>query len=181
MEILSSITNDCRGLAGVKKLYLFSYVKYPRSSIVVDNNILTGFPTSELYEFYTIGDVSFTENITEDDGGKYYDISLSFKTKVFDEALKLVNKDIRAVIQDNNGNYRLLGNYNGLTCESFNKTTGQSKSDFNGLEFTFSGKELRESFFFYNLEVVAGEAGLSYLLQENGDYLLQQNGYRIVI
>ena len=181
MEILNNIYKICNSLAGVKKLYLFTYVKYPRSSIVVEDNVLTDFPTSELYEFYTIGDVSFTENITEDDGGKYYDISLSFKTKLFDEALKIVNKDIRAVIQDNNGNYRLLGNYNGLTCESFNKTTGQSKSDFNGLEFTFSGKELRESFFFYDLEVIAGEAGLSYLLQENGDYLLQQNGFRIVI
>lgn len=181
MEILSSINRDCNGVSGVKRLYLFSYVKYSRSQIELDNNVITAFPTTNIYEFSTVGDVDFSESTNEEDGGKYYEITLSFKTNKFDEVLRLKNKDIRAIVLDNNGNYRMLGNYNGLTCETFRKTTGQSKTDFNGFEFSFSGKEQREAFFIKDLQVITGIDGSSYLLQENGDYLLQENGFRILL
>lgn len=177
MEIISGINRSCNGVSGVKRLYLFSYVKYNRSQIGLDNNIVISFPATDIYEFDTVGDVNFSEDIQNEDGGKYYNISLTFKTKNFDEVLKLQNKDIRAIVLDNNGNYRLLGNYNGLTCESVRKTTGTSKADFNGLEFTFSGKEQREAFFIKDLNIITG----FYLLQENGDYLLQENGFRILL
>lgn len=176
MEILNNIDLSCKGIAGVKTLYVFSYVKYPRSQIGVNDNILTSFPSTDIYEFQTVGGVSFDESITEDDGGKYYDINLSFKTHKLINPLSIVNKDIRAIVLDNNGNYRLLGNYNGLTNESFKKTTGQGKSDFNGYEFTFKGKELRESFFINDLNILTQ---FYYLQQENDYYLLQENGYKI--
>lgn len=181
MEIISGINRDCNGLSGVKRLYLFSYVKYSRSQIGLNNNVVLAFPTTNIYEFSTVGDVDFSESTQEDDGGKYYEISLSFKTNNFDEVLKLKNKDIRAIVLDNNGNYRMLGNYNGLTCETFRKTTGVSKTDFNGFEFSFSGKEQREAFFIKDLEVITGAGSDNYLLQENGDYLLQENSYRIIL
>lgn len=180
MEIVSGINRDCNGLGGVKTIYLFSYVKYSRSQIGLNNNVIIEFPATDIFEFTTVGNVDFSENTIEDDGGKYYEISLSFKTNKFDEVLKLKNKDIRAIVLDNNGNYRLLGNYNGLTCETFRKTTGVSKQDFNGFEFSFSGKELREAFFIEDLDVIT-QPDFDYLLQENGDYLLQENGDKIIL
>lgn len=178
MEILNGINRSCKGLAGVSKLFLFSYVKYSRSQIEIDNNILVSFPVTELHEVETVGSVDFSEESNEDDGGVFYDINLSFKTNTFDNPLKIVNKDVRAVVLDNNGNYRLLGVFNGLTNESFSKTTGRSKTDFNGYEFKYSGKEQRESLFINDLEDITR---LPAILQEDGYFLLQENGYNIAL
>ena len=93
MEIISGINRSCNGVSGVKRLYLFSYRKHPRSSIIVSNNVLQNFPTSTLYEFYTVGDVNFSENIQEDDGGKYYDISLTFKTNLDNRKLTIIKQE----------------------------------------------------------------------------------------
>ena len=180
MEIVSGINRDCKdAIGGVNKVYLFSWVKYSRSQIVIDNNILTSFPESNVYEFETIGDVQFNEDTQEDDGGKFYNISLSFRIGNYSYAEKLLKKNVRAVVLDRNGNFRLLGAFNGLFCTKVGKETGSNKSDFNGFKIDFEGKELRESLFFTSLDTIT--SGTSYLLQENGDFLLQENGDKIIL
>lgn len=157
MEIVSGINRDCKdAIGGVNKIYLFSWVKYSRSQIGISGNLLTSFPTSDIYEFETIGDVQFNEDTQEDDGGKFYNISLSFKIGNYSDIEKLLKRNVRAIILDRNGNYRLLGAFNGLFCAKVSKETGSNKSDFNGFKIDFEGKELRESLFFDDLEIITG-------------------------
>ena len=180
MEIVSGINRSCKdAIGGVNKVYLFSWIKYSRSQIGINGNLLTSFPQSDVFEFETIGDVTYNEDTQEDDGGKFYNISLSFKIGNYSEIEKLLKINVRAVVFDRNGNYRLLGTFNGLFCTKITKETGSNKSDFNGFKIDFEGKELRESLFFTDLEIITGAQ--SFLLQENGDFLLQENGFKIVL
>ena len=142
-------------------------------------SLLTSFPQTDVFEFETIGDVTYNEDTQEDDGGKFYNISLSFKIGNYSEIEKLLKRNVRAVVFDRNANYRLLGTFNGLFCTKITKETGSNKSDFNGFKIDFEGKELRESLFFTDLEIITGAQ--SFLLQENGDFLLQENGFKIVL
>lgn len=182
MEIITnSINRECNdSQGGVSKLYLFSWEKYNRSQIKVNNNILTEFPFNEVFEIGFVGSVNFTEEQQEDDGGEYYQIVLSFKVKNFSEISKLSKKNVRAVILDRQGNFRLLGAVNGLFFERISKTSGSAMSDFNGFEVELSGKELREAYFFSSLDII-NAPDMDYLLQENGDYLLQENGFKIAL
>lgn len=158
MEIVSGINRECKNsIGGVNKVYLFSWVKYSRSQIGINGNILTSFPQNDVFEFATIGEVSFTEDSQEEDGGKFYNISLSFQIGNYFDIEKLLKKNVRAVILDRNGNYRLLGTFNGLFCTKVSKETGSNKSNFNGFKIDFDGKELRESLFFTDLEIITEE------------------------
>ena len=178
MEIISGINRSCKdAIGGVNKIYLFSWVKYSRSQIGINGNILTSFPTSDVYEFETIGNVSFTEDTQEDEGGKYYNITLSFQIGNYFDIEKLLKKNVRAVVLDRNGNYRLLGVFNGLYCNKVTKESGSNKSDFNGFKIDFEGRELRESLFFDNLEVI----NTSFMLQENNDFVLQEDDFKIIL
>lgn len=182
MEIISSsINRECNDAqGGFKKLYLFSWQKYSRSQIVVNENVLTEFPYNEVFEVGFIGNVNFTEEQEEDDGGIFYRTALSFRIKNYSEINKLTKKNVRAVLLDRNDNYRLLGAVNGLFFERISKETGLAMSDFNGFEVEFSGRELREAYFFNDLGII-NNPDMDYLLQENGDYLLQENGFKIAL
>ena len=181
MEIVSGINSRCKNAqGGVKKLWLMPYIKYSRSQIVLNGNILTSFPSSTLYEFESIGDVSFDENMQENEGGKFFNIAFQIRTDKDAEVRNFLKFDFRAVGLDRLGNYRLLGTYNGLTCTSINKVSGSGKSDFNGFNLSFEGQEEKEAPYFYDLNVITG-AGGEFLLQENGSFILQENGFKILL
>jgi hypothetical protein len=176
MEIVSGRNLKCKDLqGGVKKVWLFPFVKYSRSQITVLNELLIKFPDSTLYEFQCIGDIGITQAMNENEGGKYYDTSFDIQIDNHIEIMRFLNFDFRAVILDRAGNYRLLGLWNGIRCNSINKVSGSNKSDFNGFKLSFDGQEISEAPYFYDLDLILGD----YLLQENGDYLLQENGYKI--
>jgi hypothetical protein len=179
MEIISGRNLACKdSQGGIERLWLFKYIKYSRSQITIENNILTAFPPTDIYEFEFVGDVGVTENVEEDDGGKYYGINFDIKIDNHIEIQKFLDFDFRAVALDRLGNYRLLGVWNGLTCTSINKNTGSNKSDYNGFILSFEGQELIESPYFYDISIITEN---SYLLQENGDFILQENGFKIIL
>ena len=179
MEIVSGRNRNCKDLqGGIRKIWLFPFVKYSRSQITITNNVLTYFPATTIFEFETIGDFGIEQTMAENEGGKYYDISFEIQIDNHDEIMKFLNLDFRAVGLDRQGNYRLFGVYNGLTCNSVNKSSGSNKSDFNGFKLSFEGQEEKEAPFFYDLEVITA-SDFDSLLQENGDFLLQENGFKI--
>jgi hypothetical protein len=187
LRITQGFNRRCKdNLGGVRKLYLFPFVKYLRSQIITDGEYLTSFPTTTIFEFET-NVISFNEPMQENEGGKFYNQNLEFSligTDDFFELQKLVKKDYRIIIQDRNGHYKILGLYNGLECTNFNYNTGGGKSELNGFNFSFEGQEIRSSLFIEDLE----DAGFiidslvpKYLLQENGDFILQENGFKILL
>jgi len=176
METIRRKCKDSQG--GIKHLWLFPYVQYSRSQIIVEDKVLVTFPPTEIFEVNPLT-ITQSEKQEEDAGGKYWNQSIGFTISKFDyEFQKLLNKDYRIIVQDNNGKYIIYGLYKGLECSKIDYTSGSAKADSNGMSFTFDGKEEKSSFFIDDLED-AGFEFVNYLLQENGLYLLLQNGFKI--
>lgn len=183
---INGYTRKCKySLGGLKKVYLFPYVKYSRSQIVLNGNILVTYPITTIYEFEVETNPSVSQTQSEENGGKYFSISLSLdlpNTLGYDFQ-KVLNKDYNIIVEDRNGKLRFLGNRNGLECTSLNYDTGSSKNSFSGLKLSFEGKEENEAWFINDLYDAGFDIynGIDELLQENGDLLLQENGFKIIL
>jgi hypothetical protein len=173
------------GLGGVKKIYLFKYVKYSKSQIVTDDLVLTSFPATDIYEFYVSNNPSFSNPMQEDKGGKFYneDISLEFAgIKIYDEFEKFLKFDFRMIILDNNGVYRMLGAYNGIISYSLERVIGNAKADFRGYKASFEGMELQPALFINDLASVGFTiVENDYLLLEDGEFILTENNELIIL
>lgn len=175
MEVITSgYTRKCKdNLGGLDEIYLFTFKKYSRSQIVVNNNILTTFPPTTIFNYVFTFNANFDNKGNENAGGKYYDESLSFtlpKIEVDYNLRKLLKQDLRAIVRDRNGKYRLLGAYNGLECDGIKATIGNAKNSFNGYEITLKGQEERESLYIDDL-VDAG-----FLISGKTYYRITQSG-----
>jgi hypothetical protein len=171
-------------LGGVDKLWLFPFVKYSRSQIVTDGNILVSFPTTDIYRFNYNGNPAPSENQSENEGGKFYDLGLSFDLAKSTDSFnieKLIKKDYRLIFQDRNGLYRIFGLYTGLICETITYNTGSGKSDLNGFNLSFNGQEEKGSFFINDLEQAGFfDAGENYRITEAGEFrITENNNFRI--
>ena len=142
-------------IGGIANVFLFPFEKYMASEIITDNLILTTFPETIIYPFHAVLNGNLEQNMQVDDGGKYYNqrISLQFHG-IADKFLfeKLLKRDYRLIIKDNNGVYRLIGTYNGVICDNITVDTGGNKSSFNGITADFSGKEKIEALFINELK-----------------------------
>jgi hypothetical protein len=174
-------------VGGINKIYLFKHVNYSRSQITLNNNILTSYPATTIYEFQVDNEPSVSQKQNEQSGGKFYelDISLDLVRESGYVYQSFLNFDFNIIIKDRNGNFRFLGNRNGLTCETVNYSVGNGKSDFNGVKLSFTGQEEKDAWYINNLSAagftIDGEDINEYLLQENGDFILQEDGFKIIL
>lgn len=178
-NITTGYNRGCKDrVSGIKKVYIFSYVKYNRSQLVRTGLTLDEFPATVVYQFEPLRGVSCEQKMNEDEGSKYYDQTITLKFSGHQSTYKLqqlIKKDVRIIFEDNNGLLRMLGAYNGLYCDSINSDVGSSKNSFSGLEFSFVGQEREEALFLD--ELLIPEIGLlSYLLLEDGTFLLLEDG-----
>ena len=164
-------------LGGVKRLYLFPYVKYSRSQIIVDDQELISFPGSDIYEVYS-SNTDFTQQ-TETEGGavswsQNFNIEIP-KTEISSQVHLFVKQNYRAIVQDNNGNWRMLGLQNGLTA-SYSNTTGTNKADANGYKISFEGLEEMQAVYLVGFDPGGDtpEAG-SYVFQDGNSFVFQDN------
>lgn len=169
---------------GIQNLWLFPYVKYNRSQIITNGNVLASFPTTTIYRFNLNSNPTPTSTQAENAGGKYYDmaISLDFIGSNDSENLqKLLKKDYRLIFQDRNGLFRIFGLYTGLICESLTFNTGSGKTELNGFNLSFNGQEEKGSFFINDLENAGFfDADFDYRITEAGEFrILENNEFRI--
>jgi len=176
---METIRRKCKdSIGGLSKLWVFPYVKYNRSEIVTDGKKLITFPLTNIYEMNPLT-FSVSDKQNNSDGGKFYDQNLTFSRQGFDfELQKLLKKDYRAIVQDNNGNYLIYGLFLGLECTKIDSVTGASKQDVNGMTFSFDGKEELGAYFIDDLNDT-GFIFEGFILQEDGFYLLQENGFKL--
>lgn len=155
-------------LGGVDKVYLFPYISYSRSQIVLVNQFLNTFPSTTIYDWHSIA-TNFTENSELEGGDVLWNQSFSIqipKTDAGSEIFKLVKQDYRAIYIDRIGNIRILGLFNGLEAKITNET-GQGKADFNGYKVTFEGKEDNQAYFLTDIE------GAGFDTFDNNNYVFQ--------
>jgi hypothetical protein len=179
MEVITNgYLRKCKdGTGGLNKIYLFPFVKYSRSQVVIQYEVLSFFPNNNIYEFDILGNPSFNESMSENEGGKFLDQSITVNILNTFEAFeiqKLLQKDYRAIIQDNNGKYRMLGLYNGLEADNLTQSIGSSKTDFNGFKVNFKGQELRTAPFLNDLEFFTINEAF-FLLYQNSERIFLQN------
>lgn len=184
--LTSSRAKQCKDtLAGFDIVYLFPFVKYSRSQIITNINIITTFPTTTIFKFEVLN-ANLSEDMSEDGGGKFYNQNLSFDLSKVDlidniELPRLTNKDYCAIVSDRNGLHRILGLRNGLITD-LTKVTGSGKGDFNGYKITMEGREELSAFFIDDLEDAGFEISEdNFLLLEDGSFLLLENNERIIL
>lgn len=177
-------------IGGIQKIWLLKYKKYRRSQIIIDGNYLIEFPESFIYQFVSLENPNVTETQQSEEGGKYFDqsISLTFTTTDFFDVEEYESLFFRVLIQDNNGLYRIFGLYNGMESSNIQYTTGSSKGDRNGLKIDLNGREEKGSFFITDLSdtgFIDNGTNPSFFLTwqddapiylQNNDLLISQNG-----
>ena len=152
-------------VSGIKNVYLFSWAKYSRSQIIVSSNELLQFPASSIYNFKALKTSSLTETMENGANGNAYNqtLNLTFSkigaTFDFEQLRKCL---LRAIVEDNNGVFTLLGLYNGLEVTSSTKQTGSSKQELNGYQITLTGKERIESPYFGSLNLIVPTTGWTF-------------------
>ena len=127
---------------GVNKVYLFPYVKYSRSQIVINEQTLVSFPSTTVYDWHSINP-NFNETTEVIGGDVAWNQTLSLeipKMYAANEVYKLVKQYYRAIYIDRLGNIRILGLYNGLDAQ-ITQETGTDKASLNGYRITLTGKE----------------------------------------
>lgn len=186
LNLTQGLLRGCKdGLGGIKKIYLFKYVKYSRSLIVTTDLVLTSFPATDLYEFDVDNNPDFSNNGQENEGGKFYDekISLDFVgINLYNEFREFLSYDLRMIVQDNNGIYRMLGAFNGLTVDTLSQVTGSAHSDFAGYRVSFDGLERQPALFINDINALSFTIiDNNFLLLENGEYVLTEGNKLIHI
>ena len=187
METLTKGYNrKCKdGVGGVQYIALYPFVPYHRFQIITDGETLVSHPTTEIFRFYPVGDISVNENQSEDVGGKFYDQTINFKlqkSEEYNNIMKLLGQDYGIIYQDRRGYYKILGLYNGLECGSINYSSGSGKSDFNGFTLSFTGKEVRNSLFIDDL-ADAGfvVSGFEFRITEDGEFKITENNDKRIV
>ena len=183
--ITEHILKKCKdSQGGVGTVYLFPFIKYSRSQIVLDNQTLITFPNTVIYDWDSIA-TNYSENTSVEEGSVVYDQNFTIqipKTAVSSEVYKLVKQEYRAIFIDRIGNIRILGLYNGLDAQ-INNETGQNKEDFNGYKITFTGKEDNQAYYITNLEFAGFDNVVTYnFIYDNGtDNIVMDNGNNFIL
>lgn len=152
---------DCKNFqGGIDKVYLFPYVKYGVSDIAFRGNTkvndpnaqsISRFPDTTIFEYEAVN-ISYTENATTTSGGIEWSQDLFFTLPRSFEALnafKLMYQDYCAIILDRNGNYRLIGLWNGGEV-TINAGTGGEKNAMNGSTISLKAREDNQAYFLSN-------------------------------
>ncbi len=181
--MLTKGNNDliCKdNISGIKALYLFSFTPVSYTSVnVIEGVELISYPTQNLWKYELRGNFELLQSIDEDG---LVNQSLSCELKKLDlettnELNKITRRLLGVVVESNLGYYALMGLRNGCDID-FNTTTGGSKADFSGYELTINALEEYNAPLFDDLSII-GVFADGFILQENGDYILQENDFKI--
>jgi len=167
-SLTGGIAKDCdKNLGGIRKLWLILLDDIASITHSSPNNDITAITTDggkDFYEFeFNRNTSNFTE-VTANDPATGSSVVTQTLTLVLNKREqtkrdKLVTlgafRDLVAIVLDYNGEYTVLGEYNGLILTENNSETGTAKTDRNGYTITFVGEEPEEACF-TNASVVNG-------------------------
>ena len=118
---------------------------------ILDAQNITQFPQTTIYEYEAVN-ISYSENASVTSGGVEWSQDLSFtipRSFVDLNVYKLMRQDYCAIILDRNGNYRIIGLWNGGEV-TISAGTGGEKSAMNGSTVTLKAREDNQAYFLSN-------------------------------
>lgn len=142
-------------VGGIKRVFIFSYTRLSRKDYRVLNNNLVTYPSDTIYNFRSLKNASYSETGNISNTGDSFSQTLNINFSKIGELYhfeKFSKSRLRAIIEDNNGKFWILGLENGLTTSAYTKQTGASKTELNGYNITLSGMERLEAPYFDSLE-----------------------------
>ena len=187
-NISSGRSEPCyNNIGGLLNIYLFTYVPYRKYEIEVNEGKLISYPSTDIYRYELRADANtFNSDLEEQPDGLSYNQTANFVLKgLRSDAVEingLLNKRIGVIVETRLGHYQIMGLYNGVKVKSVKGDTGSSRDSFSGYNISLEAKEINQPFFIDDLEDTGFNVILPfYLLQENGDYLLQENEFKILL
>lgn len=151
--VLDNYSKKCKVTqGGVKRAFLFPYVKYSRALIKSDQMSLIEFPDSTVYQFDVKGSYDQSSNIEQ--GSFFFDQNISLRlSEVYDniDIHDFLKIDYRVIVETYNNQLIIFGVRNGLTVRTTN-TTGNEKNEFNGFTLNFTGQEEKSGLLISSLE-----------------------------
>lgn len=181
VSITQGRKRECKNaIGGIKNAFLAPYKRFLRSEVEYDGVTINSMPVTTFYKFELVSGNSFEQQQNENEGGKYYDtnISLTFnKLSVFDNInfQKLLNKDYFLVVEDNNGNFFLLGFRNGIVGQTLTSKT-------NPPQYTIDFVAMEENIAPFVTGIMGTDIiifdGIDYIFQDDNNYYFQDgNNY----
>ena len=183
--------NGCLdSLGGLKNIYLFTYVHYRKYQIQVDGNVLVSYPDTTIYKYELRADANtFTTDLDTNADGISYTQNANFQViglkKDRVEINELLNKRIGCIVENRQGQFFIMGVYNGVIVKSVKATSGDGRSSFKGYTITLQAKELNAPFFINDLEGAGFEIFKpvtdGFMLQETEDFVLLEDTFKILL
>ena len=142
---LTGITRDCKGMGGVKRVWLADRTVYlPEVTII--NDEVSAISLGDYFEFQFRKQVASMETtINSDDvaGTLFYEtrVTMAFAAMTAAKRLEiknLMNAELLAIVEDNNGEYWLLGFDNACTLVEAGAQTGTTYADANQFNVVLS-------------------------------------------
>jgi hypothetical protein len=174
-DLVLGKTIDCKdSISGIKRVWIIPFINYTSSSIVRNGATLSSFPSDTIYQFSLRVPANVTETSSENENGKFMSqkVDLTFQKLSADLGNQydfFMQKPVRIIVLDNNGNYQMFGVENGLDMKNGSIERGVNKSDFNGYKLSFEGRERLTAPFLADL------SGFSIYSDEENTYI--QNSY----
>lgn len=150
-NITSGFTLDCReGIGGIKTVYITELGN--KDTIVSSNGTITSFSLATgtyFYEHEMLMETGvWSEGIQTSDqnGTLYYEQTLTVKFPKRSAALAvnietLAKNKLMVIVEENNGNYVLLGETNGMEVQPSTYESGTAFGDFQGYTLTLKSKQ----------------------------------------
>lgn len=158
---------------GNSKVYIFPFIEYLDSQIIVTNNVLTSFPYNIIYDL-NANNINF-ESEGNDNEDINYNEKVSFslnKLSENDNFKQFLKQDYRIIIKDNNNKIRLFGLKNGLKG-GYKEESGTNRTDFNGYSFSFETKEENSAPYLTDLSLFNIMPIEGLLIQDGNDNIIQ--------
>ena len=158
LDLTRGFGRNCKtGLGGLKRVYLFPFVKRARRDVVLEGQTLQKlitYPETIIYPFELEGNYAFTQTPVTQNGNISWQqkLDLNFQ-KIYanTELEKLLKKDYQAIVETRAGKFIILGLFNGGTFTRLAQVTGDSKTSFNGYQLSYEAIERNQAYFIDDL------------------------------
>lgn len=148
---------------GVRAVYFADFGELSGLTVSAGEIAAAGLAGVTLYKYSVkkySANLEETLNITPENGTRFYDQNLNMtlnKLRAADRAefASLVSQRPHCIVEDNNGNFLLMGYQQGCDITSGTAGTGTAGNDLSGYTFTVNGKEQDSFPFIENLSSAA--------------------------
>lgn len=165
-NITTAIPIDCMdSIGGIKTAYIGTDIVISSTTLGADNEITGMTGSGDFYQYALpkdTGNITETDTISETNGTVFSAQVVSiFIHKLSAEKRKEIqllirNRNIKLIVEDNNGNLFLVGKTRGATVTASTTVTGTAPGDASQYTLVFSANEPEKAYHITSLSALSG-------------------------